>query len=55
MMRAMKPAVLFDIDDTITEAGLLPEASYSAMWAMRRAGIAAVVGLVVMTIWGWLS
>jgi HAD superfamily hydrolase (TIGR01484 family) len=34
--------VLFDIDDTITEGGLLPEASYSAMWAMRRAGIAAV-------------
>jgi HAD superfamily hydrolase (TIGR01484 family) len=34
--------VLFDIDDTITEGGLLPECSYSAMWALRRAGIAAV-------------
>jgi HAD superfamily hydrolase (TIGR01484 family) len=34
--------VLFDIDDTITEGGLLPEASYAAMWALRRAGIAAV-------------
>jgi hypothetical protein len=35
-------AVLFDIDDTITEAGLLLEESYSAMWALRRAGIACV-------------
>jgi HAD superfamily hydrolase (TIGR01484 family) len=34
--------VLFDIDDTITECGLLPEESYSALWALRRAGIAAV-------------
>jgi HAD superfamily hydrolase (TIGR01484 family) len=34
--------VLFDIDDTITEKGLLPEESYSALWALRRAGIAAV-------------
>jgi len=34
--------VLFDIDDTITEGGLLPEASYSALWALRRAGVAAV-------------
>jgi HAD superfamily hydrolase (TIGR01484 family) len=34
--------VLFDIDDTITENGLLPEESYSALWALRRAGIAAV-------------
>ena len=34
--------VLFDIDDTITEGGLLPEESYSALWALRRAGIAAV-------------
>jgi HAD superfamily hydrolase (TIGR01484 family) len=34
--------VLFDIDDTITEAGLLPEESYSAIWALRRAGVAAV-------------
>jgi 3-deoxy-D-manno-octulosonate 8-phosphate phosphatase KdsC-like HAD superfamily phosphatase len=34
--------VLFDIDDTITEAGLLPEASYSALWALKRAGVAAV-------------
>jgi HAD superfamily hydrolase (TIGR01484 family) len=34
--------VLFDIDDTITERGLLPEESYSALWALRRAGIAGV-------------
>jgi HAD superfamily hydrolase (TIGR01484 family) len=34
--------VLFDIDDTITEGGLLPEESYSAIWALRRAGVAAV-------------
>jgi HAD superfamily hydrolase (TIGR01484 family) len=34
--------VLFDIDDTITQDGLLPEESYSALWALRRAGIAAV-------------
>lgn len=34
--------VLFDIDDTITEKGLLPEESYSALWALRRAGVAAV-------------
>jgi HAD superfamily hydrolase (TIGR01484 family) len=35
-------AVLFDIDDTITRDGLLLEESYSAMWALRRAGIAPV-------------
>jgi HAD superfamily hydrolase (TIGR01484 family) len=35
-------AVLFDIDDTITEDGLLLEESYSAMWSLRRAGIACV-------------
>jgi hypothetical protein len=34
--------VLFDIDDTITENGILPEESYSALWALRRAGIAAL-------------
>jgi HAD superfamily hydrolase (TIGR01484 family) len=34
--------VLFDIDDTATERGLLPEASYSALWSLRRAGIAAL-------------
>jgi hypothetical protein len=34
--------VLFDIDDTITEEGLLLEESFSALWALRRAGIAAV-------------
>jgi HAD superfamily hydrolase (TIGR01484 family) len=34
--------VLFDIDDTITEGGLLPETSYSALWALRRAGLAAL-------------
>jgi HAD superfamily hydrolase (TIGR01484 family) len=34
--------VLFDIDDTITEGGLLPEESYSALWALRRAGISGV-------------
>ncbi len=34
--------VLFDIDDTITENGLLPEESYSALWDLRRAGLAAV-------------
>jgi HAD superfamily hydrolase (TIGR01484 family) len=34
--------VLFDIDDTITEGGLLPEESYSALWALRRAGISPV-------------
>ena len=34
--------VLFDIDDTITEEGLLLEESYSALWALRRAGILAV-------------
>jgi len=34
--------VLFDIDDTITEGGLLPEASYSALWSLRRAGLAAL-------------
>jgi len=31
--------VLFDIDDTITEDGLLLEESYSALWALRRAGL----------------
>lgn len=34
--------VLFDIDDTITENGLLPEESYASLWALRRAGVAAV-------------
>jgi HAD superfamily hydrolase (TIGR01484 family) len=34
--------VLFDIDDTITENGLLPEESYSALWALRRAGVGAI-------------
>jgi HAD superfamily hydrolase (TIGR01484 family) len=34
--------VLFDIDDTITENGLLVEESYSALWELRRAGIFAV-------------
>jgi HAD superfamily hydrolase (TIGR01484 family) len=34
--------ILFDIDDTITENGLLPECSYSALWALRRAGVLAV-------------
>ena len=34
--------VLFDIDDTITEDGVLPEESYSALWSLRRAGVAAV-------------
>jgi HAD superfamily hydrolase (TIGR01484 family) len=34
--------VLFDIDDTITERGLLPEESYSALWALRRAGIESI-------------
>ncbi len=35
-------AVLFDIDDTITEDGVLLEESYAAIWAFRRAGIACV-------------
>jgi len=34
--------VLFDIDDTLTENGLLVEQSYSALWALRRAGVAAI-------------
>ena len=34
--------VLFDIDDTITENGLLPEESFSALWALRRAGVVAI-------------
>lgn len=34
--------VLFDIDDTITEDGRLPEESYSALWRLSRAGLAAV-------------
>lgn len=34
--------VLFDIDDTITEDGRLPEESYSALWRLARAGLAAV-------------
>jgi HAD superfamily hydrolase (TIGR01484 family) len=34
--------VLFDIDDTITQGGLLPESSFSALWALRRAGLAAI-------------
>jgi len=35
-------AVLFDIDDTITEAGLLLEESYSSLWRLRAAGLAVV-------------
>jgi HAD superfamily hydrolase (TIGR01484 family) len=34
--------VLFDIDDTITENGLLVEESYSALWELRRAGVLSV-------------
>ncbi len=34
--------VLFDIDDTITEKGLLPEESFSTLWALRRAGVLAI-------------
>jgi len=34
--------VLFDIDDTITEDGKLPEESYSALWRLARAGLAAI-------------
>lgn len=35
-------AVLFDIDDTITQDGRLLEESYSAIWTLHRAGIACV-------------
>lgn len=35
-------AVLFDIDDTITHEGLLVEEAYSALWSLRRAGLAAI-------------
>jgi HAD superfamily hydrolase (TIGR01484 family) len=31
-----------DIDDTITTDGLLPDASYAALWALHRAGIRVV-------------
>lgn len=34
--------VLFDIDDTITEDGLLLPQSYDAMWRLRKAGLAVV-------------
>ncbi len=34
--------VLFDIDDTITEDGLLLPESYDAMWRLRRAGYVVV-------------
>jgi HAD superfamily hydrolase (TIGR01484 family) len=34
--------VLFDIDDTITQDGRLLESSYSAMWALRRAGFKVI-------------
>jgi len=34
--------VLFDIDDTITHDGLLEEASFETLWALRRAGLSAV-------------
>lgn len=34
--------VLFDIDDTITENGLLLQESYAAIWALADAGIAAI-------------
>jgi HAD superfamily hydrolase (TIGR01484 family) len=33
---------LFDIDDTITEDGRLLEESYSALWSLRRAGLAVI-------------
>src|SRR5512138_157268 len=36
--RALR-AVLFDIDDTITRDGFLLEASFSAMWRLREAGL----------------
>ncbi len=35
-------AVLFDIDDTITEDGYLLAESYQALWRLSRAGLAAV-------------
>lgn len=35
-------AVLFDIDDTITESGYLLEESYSALWRLRASGLAVV-------------
>jgi hypothetical protein len=34
--------VLFDIDDTITERGRLPEESYKALWDLHRAGIKVI-------------
>ena len=34
--------VLFDIDDTITESGRLPEVSYSALWRLGEAGLKAI-------------
>lgn len=34
--------VLFDIDDTITEDGLLLRQSYNALWDLRQAGICAI-------------
>ena len=34
--------VLFDIDDTITENGLLSEASFSTIWALRRSGLVPI-------------
>ncbi len=34
--------VLFDIDDTITEDGRLPEESYTAIWRLGKAGLAAI-------------
>lgn len=35
-------AVLFDIDDTITENGILLQESFDAIWALHRAGIPCV-------------
>jgi HAD superfamily hydrolase (TIGR01484 family) len=35
-------AVLFDIDDTITEKGLLLEASYRSLWRLREAGLSVI-------------
>jgi HAD superfamily hydrolase (TIGR01484 family) len=34
--------VVFDIDDTITEDGRIIEASYTALWRLRRAGLALI-------------
>ena len=34
--------VLFDIDDTITEDGLLLSESFDALWELRAAGLVAI-------------